>query len=195
MSILAIGAHPDDVEFGCGGYLARSSPQVAVTIVIATHGLTERRDEAIAAASVLGVRDVIFAAEEDTAVDEARLRGLLEFQIGRLSPSVICTHAPGDSHQDHRAVTAAVVAAARRCRTIWFYETPSTLDFDPSIYVDIHETLPMKLRALRAHASQVGKTWAETRTLDEMAEATAVHRGIQGRLRAAEAFVPLRWGI
>ena len=65
------------------------------------------------------------------------------------------THAPNDTHQDHRAVAIASLAAARRMQVVLYYETPSTQVFDPTVYVEISDVLERKMTALRAHRSQV----------------------------------------
>ncbi|MDA1001621.1 MAG: hypothetical protein O2807_14035, partial [bacterium] len=73
-----------------------------------------------------------------------------------------------------------------------FYEGPTTLDFHPSVYVDIEEVLDKKVRALEAHASQMGKTNIPGKNILDMALATATFRGIQARVHSAEAFCSAR---
>jgi LmbE family N-acetylglucosaminyl deacetylase len=73
-----------------------------------------------------------------------------------------------------------------------FYETPTTQNFSPTVYVDIDGLLEDKVRSLEAHASQVEKTNVEGLSILEFARSSAHFRGVQGRVRSAEAFVPLR---
>jgi LmbE family N-acetylglucosaminyl deacetylase len=102
---------------------------------------------------------------------------------------VILTHAIADSHQDHRAAAAATVAAARSHSQILHYESPTTLEFHPTVYSDITGLVTAKQDLLRQHISQV----AGSLRVDLAAiAAQATYRGFQGRLTCAEAFVPTR---
>src|SRR5207302_6881662 len=92
---------------------------------------------------------------------------------------------PGDTHQDHRAVAAATAAAGRRASRVLFYESPTSMSFSPSIYLDVEEHLEGKLTAIRAHTSQVLKN----HLVDlEAVEAQARYHGFRARIRYAEAF-------
>jgi len=73
-----------------------------------------------------------------------------------------------------------------------FFEGPTTQNFTPNVYVDISEALDAKIDALKAHHSQIEKTNIEDMTIVELARSTANFRGIQGRVKYAEAFSSLR---
>src|SRR5207302_8615195 len=98
----------------------------------------------------------------------------------------------GDTHQEHRHLATCTVTATRYTRNVLFYETPTTQNFSPTVYVDIDGVLEDKVRSLEVHASQVQKTNVEGLSILEVARSSAHFRGIQGRVRAAEAFVSLR---
>jgi LmbE family N-acetylglucosaminyl deacetylase len=194
--VLAVGAHPDDVELGCGGTLARHARRGDdITILVMTEGGLgtiegmSRRGEQLEAAGHLGAR-VRWAGYEDGAVPDgpAAVR-VIDEAIAASGADVLYTHAVEDTHQDHRATATASLAAGRRLTTILQYETPSTRHFDPTLYVDVHETIEEKLAILRAHMSQVLRAGPVDL---EAVEAQARFRGSQGRTRFAEAFVPVR---
>jgi LmbE family N-acetylglucosaminyl deacetylase len=84
------------------------------------------------------------------------------------------------------------MSATRYIRNVLFYEGPTTQSFNPHVFVDISDTLEAKMRALEAHQSQVEKTNIEDMYIIEMARASANFRGIQGRVKYAEAFHSLR---
>jgi LmbE family N-acetylglucosaminyl deacetylase len=84
------------------------------------------------------------------------------------------------------------MSATRYIRNVLFYEGPTTQNFNPQVYVDIADTLEAKLGALRAHRSQVMKTNIEDLSIIEVARSSANFRGIQGRVKYAEAFHSLR---
>ncbi|WP_436536715.1 PIG-L deacetylase family protein [Actinoplanes sp. HUAS TT8] len=196
-NVLAIGAHPDDIELGCGGTLAaHRAAGDPVTMLVVTGGqngpgeVAERRAEAEAAARSLDClllwgrsRDCAVAADADTIA-------VIEGAIRATEADVIYVHAPDDSHQDHRAVAAATLSAARHNRRVLHYRSPSTIKFEPSLYVDISAHLDRKLAALACHRSQVESS---AMVDPEVVAASARHFGAQARVRFAEAFVPSRF--
>lgn len=106
-----------------------------------------------------------------------------------VEPDLVYVHAPDDAHQDHRTVSSAAVSASRRQCRILMYSTPSTLRFEPTVFVDIEPYLGGKLSALSCHQSQVN---TESIWLDAVA-ASARHWGAIARIGLAEAFVPVRF--
>lgn len=199
MRILAIGAHPDDIEIGCGGTLlkyAENGHQVSLLVMTegggGGDGIT-RRAEQDAAGRILRVSGVLWGDYPDTALplNRSLIQGL-EGIIREVDPAFIFVHFPDDTHQDHRHLATCTVTATRYTRNVLFFEGPTTQNFSPSVFVDIGEQLPGKIAALEAHASQVGKTNIEGLNIVDIARASAHFRGIQGRVRNAEGFVPLR---
>jgi LmbE family N-acetylglucosaminyl deacetylase len=199
MNILAIGAHPDDVEFGCGGTLLKYAGKGAVIdLLVMTDGAQggsarTRRVEQTAAARVLGARRVHWGGFKDTALPS--IRGLIdrmERVLRAVRPDFIFVNFPEDTHQDHRQVARAAVSATRYTRNVLFYEGPTTVNFNPTVFIDIAEEFDRKIRALRMHHSQVTRTRIEATAICEIAEASAHFRGVQGRVRWAEGFAPLR---
>lgn len=199
MNILAIGAHPDDVEFGCGGTLIKYALKGHdVHLLVLTEGgrggdSNERRMEQEEAAKLLGARQLFWGGYQDTEVSLDRdLIQKVEGFLHRVRPDLILVHFGDDTHQDHRQLSTSVVTASRYTRNVLFYEGPTTANFSPSVFVDIDAVLDQKLKALSAHASQVVKTGVEGLSILDLAQAAAHFRGIQGRARNAEGFVPLR---
>ena len=190
--VLAVGAHPDDIEIGCGGTLSLHSASGAeVTMLILTNGsagpgeVAVRIEEAKTAASKLGAQ-LIMAGLMDCELDSSfRTINVIEKVIAQSNPSLIYTHAESDSHQDHRATAAATIAAARQSPTILHFQSPSSRVFDPRLFVDIEEHLATKIAALSCHTSQVHNS----RMVDlDAQEVNAAYWGRQGRTRYAEAF-------
>jgi LmbE family N-acetylglucosaminyl deacetylase len=199
MRILAIGAHPDDIEFGCGGTLlkyARRGHDVSLLVVTdgsrGGDGAARWREQEEAARILQAVR-LVRGEYPDTAIplDRESIRRV-ERVITEVQPDFIFVHHQDDTHQDHRNLSVATITATRYTRNVLFFEGPTTQNFSPSVFVDIDAILEDKIAALRAHASQVDKTNIEGLTILDVARASAHFRGIQGRVRNAEAFVPLR---
>ena len=199
MNILAIGAHPDDIEFGCGGTLVKYSGKGArIDLLVMTDGgrggrPRQRRLEQREAAHVLGARRIHWGGYADTLLPAIqRLIDRIEQVIRTLRPDFIFVNYPEDTHQDHRQVARAAISATRYTRNVLCYEGPTTVDFTPTVFIDIGSEIERKLKALRMHKSQVMRTRIEATPIFEIAEASAHFRGVQGRVRWAEGFAPLR---
>jgi LmbE family N-acetylglucosaminyl deacetylase len=199
VNILAIGAHPDDIEFGCGGTLTKFSQRGhRLFLMVMTGGGSgapseTRMAEQAAAQRVLGVEEIFWGGYQDTHLGvDAEMIKKIESVIASVKPEFIFCHFPDDTHQDHRHLAQAVMSATRYIRNVLFYEGPTTQNFNPQVYVDIADTLEVKLEALQAHRSQVMKTNIEDLSIIEVARSCANFRGIQGRVKYAEAFHALR---
>jgi LmbE family N-acetylglucosaminyl deacetylase len=199
MKILAIGAHPDDIEFGCGGTLAKYHAQGAKSyLLVMTRGEAGgerevRQKEQEESLRLLGGETVAFAGYRDTRIPlDKEVIGRIEEVLQKTQPDMIFVHHPEDTHQDHRTVAAATVSATRNARNVLFYEGPTSEHFTPTVFVDISSHLETKVASLQAHASQVMKTNIDGLSIVEIARAAATFRGIQARVKQAEGFVPLR---
>ena len=199
VNILAIGAHPDDIEFGCGGTLIKytSKGHRLFLLVMTGGGLGGSSDlriaEQAASKEILGAEDVFWGGYEDTHLQvDVKLIGKIEKVIAEVQPDFIFSTFPDDTHQDHRHLAQAVMSATRYIRNVLFYEGPTSQNFNPHVFVDISDTIDKKIDALNAHRSQVMKTNIEDLSIVEVANSCANFRGIQGRVKFAEAFHSLR---
>jgi LmbE family N-acetylglucosaminyl deacetylase len=200
MKILAIGAHPDDIEAGCSGTLAkyvRHGHDIYLLVMTEGHRGGEgavRKQEQVKAASILKPRELIWGGYKDTLLTPYMNQMVpgIEAVVRKIGPDFIFVHHEDDTHQDHRSLSKAAVSATRYVRNVLFYEGPTTQNFSPTIFVDIRETLETKVAMLLAHHSQIEKTNIEGLAIADIVRSTAVFRGIQGRVPLAEAFLPLR---
>lgn len=199
MSILAVGAHPDDIEFGCGGALAKYADRGhRLSLLVMTEGglggeTDVRAAEQQASNRILGVDRIFWGGYADTTIEVNKdVIAKIEDVIREVKPDFIFCHYPDDTHQDHRHLAQAVTSATRYIRNVLFYEGPTTQNFNPQIFVDISDTLDRKIESLDAHRSQVDKTNIQDLTILELARSTANFRGTQGRVKFAEAFASLR---
>jgi len=199
MNILALSAHPDDLEIGCGGTLLKyAKAGHRVYLMVLTDGsrggdAAARRTEQLASGKILGAQEVFWGGYHDTELPVSRdAIQQIEDVVKKVDPAFIFVNYTDDTHQDHRHLASCTLTATRYTRNVLFYETPTTQNFSPTVYVDIDGLLEDKVRALQAHASQVEKTNIESLSILEVARASAHFRGLQGRVRSAEAFVPLR---
>jgi len=199
MRVLAFGAHPDDVEIGCGGSLAEHAARGDETFVfIATYGDAGgnpkiRKKEAEEAAKILDVREIFWGGFEDTRLPDHFLQLLrrIEEVVRRLDPQLVYVNHHDDTHQDHRALAKAVHSATRYVPSVLRYETPTTNAFEPTVFMDISASLGKKIKALEAHASQIERTGVKLNIV-QIALASAHFRGVQSRLSCAEGFMPIR---
>ena len=192
MRVLAIGAHPDDIELGCGASLAahRAAGHDVALLVMTTgeqgpQAARSRVEEQDEAAQLLGAR-MYWGGFEDGEVPDGRGPiAAIEHVMADFGATIVYTHSPRDTHQDHRATGEATLAAARRCSRVLMYESPSSTGFRPTLFVDVAEHVETKLSLIRAHISQVLKNGLVDL---EAIEALARHRGFTARVRYAEAF-------
>lgn len=160
--VLAIGAHPDDIELGCAGALAKHRAQGDALMILtlsrgASGGDTNvRTREARRAAEILGAR-LEFGELADTQVGEGlETIELIQQAIRDFRPTHVYTHSAQDTHQDHRNVHAATLVAAREAPNVFCYQSPSaTVDFRPTLFLDISEHMDAKVKAIEAYRSQI----------------------------------------
>ncbi len=202
MKILAIGAHPDDIEFGCGGTLLKYSKVGAkIYLLILTTGEIGgnskiRKKEQEKAAKFLGVREIFWGGFSDTKIPESKeLIDAIEHVIKKAGPELVFLNFFNDIHQDHRILATCAIAATRYIKKVLFYEVPTSHNFEPDVFVDITKTLKEKLALLKVHASQIDKTRVPKLTILESAKSCANFRGFQARVKYAEGFKPVRLSL
>lgn len=194
-AILAIGAHPDDIELGCGGTLAKLTRSGArVAAVVFSKGRrgalcdTDRAAETKAALRTIGVGDIFIYDFEDTKLwtNLNEMVSVLETHMRRVAPERVYTMFDADRHQDHRAVYEASSIACRGVAQLLGYETPSSYpNFQPRLFEYIGDDLETKVRALQCHRSQDSRLYMQ----EEKIRAAAHFRGVQVDLGPSEGFV------
>ncbi|OGR96981.1 MAG: hypothetical protein A2016_05655 [Elusimicrobia bacterium GWF2_62_30] len=198
MKILGIGAHPDDLEFGCGGTFYKLAQQGhKLNMLVMTHGAAGgdpklRIAEQMRSAAALKAK-LYWGGFEDTGVVLTReLIRAVETRIEEIKPDIVFVNHTHDTHQDHRNVSRAVETAARYSKNLLFYEVPTTMEFEPGVFVDIGPVISKKVSLLKCHRSQVYKTRVKNLSIIESAKAAAMFRGYQDRVKYAEGFVARR---
>lgn len=207
-NVLAVGAHADDVEIGCGGTMALHTKRGdnVILLIMAESSYTyydgtilRTKEEGVLeeeiAAKILGVeklinlgfktKEVPYSAESIEAINEV---------IDKYNIDIIYTHWYHDTHQDHRRTTQAVLSAGRYVKNILMYEPEypagrSYLGFRNQYYMDITSTFEIKMEALKQHKSQVKKYGND---FLEAVEARARHRGYEIGNKYAECFEVIR---
>src|SRR5450759_3142908 len=185
MNILAVGCHPDDLEIGCGGTLARYAREgYCVSICIVANGnmghtviqpaelRAIRAEETRRAGVLLGAVEVVSLDMNDLEVDAYRAETInkLVDLIRRVQPDVILTHPPEDYMKDHVEVSKLVFDASfsasvphyltptpgtAKITPLYYMDTVAGVNFIPSEYVDISATVETKMQALNCHESQI----------------------------------------
>lgn len=194
VTVLAVGAHPDDAELGCGGTLAlhkRNGDKVYVLVLSrgeASGNPRVREIECRKSAEMLGVDGLFFGDLEDARISDGLETILvIEKVIDEVKPDVIYTHSYKDTHQDHRNASYATLSAGRNIRKILMYESPSSLrDFVPQVFIDIDETFEIKKQVANIFAFHSGNS--RYRLAADVIESLARYRGFQARVKMAEAF-------
>lgn len=198
LNILAIGAHPDDIELGCGGSLAklaRTGARIDALVLSCggrgCHSGINRSDESHRALRRLGVNEVIQQDFPDTLFPVYRndIITAIERVCAIVAPHRVYTMCAEDHHQDHRTVHEASIIACRNIPQILCYESPSTLpQFAPQVFEEISAQLDLKINALRERASQGDRHYMQENHL----RCHAQFRGQQIGIGPSEGFLPYR---
>ena len=207
VNVLAVGAHPDDVEIGCGGVIARhveNGDNVIILIMIepvSNHysgriirSEDEGKIEGMNAAKVLGAKLINLGFKDKYIPYSGDTVEAINEIIDDHKIDVIYTHWLHDTHQDHKRTTESVISAGRYVKNILMYEPEypagrSYLGFRNQYYVDITSKLETKMDALKQHKSQI-KRYGDD--FLEAVEARARHRGYEIGAKYAECFEIIR---
>ena len=215
MNVLVIAAHPDDEILGVGGTIAWHSERGdKVTILIVAEGATSRlegtdddvnnlKKSAMDAASILGADVPLFFGLSDHRLDSIDFLDIvqkIEAMAQNIRPEIIYTHHGSDLNLDHTIVHRATITAFRplpesSVKKIYGFETLSSTEwstpsigppFDPNYFIDISQTLDLKLAALKSYKNEMRK-FPHPRSF-EAVDHLARLRGSRVGLSAAEAF-------
>ncbi len=220
MNILAIGAHPDDVELMCGGTLAKyakaghkvfTATATSGNIGSATLSMEEiaavRKEEARRAAAHIGAEYICLDYDDEIFFEDKAARLAFINLVRYCKADVIFTHNPKDYNPDHE-LTSKIIndiivmipiakiktkePACDKIPTVVYCEPSKGLGFIPTEYVDITDTIEIKMAMCREHKSQL--TWMQDNYSDpnmdifENYRTTARYRGMQCEVDYAEAF-------
>jgi bacillithiol biosynthesis deacetylase BshB1 len=209
VEVLAIAAHPDDVELSCGGLLLRMFDQGYSTGVLdltrgelGTRGTPEiRAREAAGAAGILQL-----AARVNAGLPDARLtlnddgRERVARWIRELRPALVILPSRGQRHPDHNAAHdiayAGIFAAGlrqfpvegRTHRPDRILYAASDFGQAPTFYVDITAQMERKLEAIRAYESQFGEGAAGVPDVQSLVVASARYHGARCGVTYAEGY-------
>ena len=222
MNILAIGAHPDDVEISCGGTLAKYAKQGhKVFTATATNGnigsatlpMDEiariRKEEARRAAAHIGAEYICLDYDDEMFYEDKAARLAFIDLVRYCKADVILTHNPEDYNPDHELTSKiindiAVMIPIAKIQTknkpydkipiIAYFESANGLGFIPTEYVDITDTIEIKMAMCSEHKSQV--QWMQDNYKDtlngknflEQYYTQSRYRGIQCGVEYAEGF-------
>jgi LmbE family N-acetylglucosaminyl deacetylase len=175
MKLVAIGAHPDDIELGCAALIKKVTElhlAEVYLIVLTDDGRAKtRRREALNGARSMG--RVLFAGLRD---GQLRVSGPSVERIRNIAsawgivPDVILTHTEADSHNDHVEASRIAHAAFRQCAFLHFsIHLSAELDrFEPRLFIDLgQESLESKAAAIACHGSQENRLKGVDLTIHE----------------------------
>ncbi len=197
LNVLALGAHPDDIELGCGGTLIKHSRRGdGVYLAILTDGSmggeprVRTMIEQEESSAILQVKRIFWGEFKDTELPVSRESiSLIESVMDRITPDIVYMPSPSDTHQDHRNLAYAGISATRFHNRVLMYEGPTSMSFEPDVFIDISEVIDEKIAAIKAHKSQDAKSLK----ILEIMKSLARYRGLQGLVEYAEGFKALRF--
>ena len=210
-NVMAVGAHPDDIEFGCSGTLCnhkKNGDNVVMVIMTNTEsvdGVTgkvlrtqeENQEESNRSSKIIKC-DIEFLPFKDLHIPFSfESVSKLETLIKKYKIDTIYTHWVGDANQDHIATFKTTMAAARYIPNIFCYEQipiprVSENSINPNYYVDITKTFDKKIETALCHESQIKKYKLHGFDVSKNLKTLAKFRGIQANCKYAEAFEALK---
>ena len=215
--VLVIAPHPDDEVLGCGGAIAKHASggdEVYLCIVTKAYPpqwsedeIKKGRDEVLDVNQILGIKKTYFLDLPTVKLDtipQKELNDLISRCIAEVQPEIIYLPHRGDINKDHGLVFDAAMVVIRpkpgaAIKRVLCYETLSETEwaapfvenaFIPNIYVDISETLEIKLKAMSAYRSEL-KEYPHPRSLEAISSLAKL-RGSTIGVEAAEAFMLIR---
>jgi LmbE family N-acetylglucosaminyl deacetylase len=164
-TVVAVGAHADDVELAVGGTMARlrrAGTRVVMVVLSLPGDAKVRRREAEKAAGILGCELRILMDDGKRRIEDLKsyeLVAMIDREVKELQPAAMLTHGPSEFHRDHVLVHEACVSSQRLSYIDFLTYQPNfcrpvPVAFHPKAYVDISETIETKMRAIEAHQSQ-----------------------------------------
>ncbi len=193
MRVLAIGAHPDDVELACGGTLLRHlSKDDEVHVVVLSNGeysgipdeaaaMRARRCEATDAWDTMGYTSWEFIDESVESIDyfAHETVEILEEKIGACRIDRVYGHSSCDVNQHHRYVAEMSLVAVRFMPEVFLFETPSTMrGFQPTMAVNVTKEFETKMKALACFESQSEKMYMRAGAVEGLANHRAFQFGL-----------------
>jgi LmbE family N-acetylglucosaminyl deacetylase len=194
MNIIVFSPHPDDAEVLMGGTIAqytRSGHEVKIVVVTIPSQRERRIEESKKAAAILGAQLTVLDLDPYQLAFSRRLVESFDEVVQGFLPDAVYTSWLGDSHQDHVVVSQAAIASARRNNcSVYMYEQALPGGLSPSAFraqafVDISETIDLKIQSVLAHESQVQNF---TEQWIEGIRGRAAYMGFRINAKYAEAF-------
>lgn len=175
--ILAVGPHPDDIELGCFGSMAKfanEGHEIHFLVLTKGEGGTlegDRVKEAVQSSKLIKAKLYIESLKDRYISDGLETISVIEKYIKDIQPKMVFIPTGNDTHQDHRATFYASLVACRSVNELYAYETPSTSrNFVPNFFVDISDFIDLKVQAVQIHSSQGGKGYMADRAVRGLAE-------------------------
>ena len=196
--VLFLGAHPDDIELGCGALLHHIAGKTDVLCVTLSDNqknpqLKKVVSEHYASMAVLGVPKEKVSVEEFTTrkfpdMRQEILEYLLELRRS-FKPEIVFVHTRQDIHQDHNVVTEEALRAYRGITVLGYDVVRSSYGFFPHFLVEVDEAdVEAKLAALAQYKTYADKYYFER----ELLRATMIRHGALAERPFAEGFDILR---
>ncbi len=197
-NICFIGAHPDDIELGCGALIARITGKANIHCYTFSDNqknplLGSLPTEHYASMATLGVpKDHVHLLDFETRRFQERRQDILETMIGIVheqAPDIVFVHTKSDVHQDHQTLTQEALRAFRGRTVLGFDVIRSSYGFFPDFLVGVDKSdVDKKLAALACYKTYAGKAYFSP----EVTRATLIRNGSICEREYAEGFDILR---
>jgi LmbE family N-acetylglucosaminyl deacetylase len=175
--VLAVGAHPDDVEFSCLGYLMKLEQSGSeITVFIASNGsagdptsselrIAESHSSLDCIKSEILCEHTSGISYSDYERLSVRLRGIILERV----PNLVLVHSQHDTHQEHKLIREILMTAARRhpCTILSYKSVSVTSSYEENYFVNISDNIEKKISQVQRHKSQSHHEYMSTALIRE----------------------------
>ncbi len=198
MNILAIGAHPDDIEYGCGGTILKLKKKGHnVIFLLATDGENwagknkeVRINEQMNVMKEFNIESIIrFGLKDGHIKTNGDVVAKLDAVIRENDIDIIFSNNHNDSNQDHIELASIVKSSGRLCKNVLLYDTITSTHFTPNVFVDITETIDAKIDMVNLFTTQVEKYREREIELKDLIKCRAKYYGFKNYNKYVEGFI------
>lgn len=193
-SVLFLGAHPDDIEFGASGFLLKISKRMRCFVLVMSDceeqpgnkGITQEFKRSMETMGIERKNHALLDIPNTKFPENTeRIRKSLEEYRERWEPDIVVTHCLENTHQDHKTLTEEALRVFRNCSILMYEDAKSTPGFAPNLIIGLNrEELDKKIEVLECYKTQFRRYYFDMDYVRSLAKV----RGKQMNLEYGEGF-------
>jgi len=196
--VLLISAHPDDIEFGCGGTIYQYRKEITTKLLVLSdrsisNGEMNNKKEQKNAGQILGINNIQFENIQIRFLPSLENRNKIRMLVMKIceefNPNLIFIPTVNDTHQDHNALAEEVIRVIRNVSIIGYEAIKHNRHFKPNAFIKISkESLIRKQEAIMCFKDQNKKYYFDSKIIESLATIRASEFGNKGYAEAFEVY-------